>query len=666
MEAYAHLKTAQELREEGNREFKGGYYDAAAAKYRAALKKDNNWALLHCNLALCFAKQEKWEECIQAATACLEAPSCDAATTRKALLHRSRAYRASPHRRSEADFDHARADIERALATDPLNKILKRELAGLLNGEGISDAALPDAPALSLSLKKAELYGTDEADARRDAKPILPPAPPEAWVQQRLADALARRRAERDDAPLKKGYDGHAPAFTRTPSTKADVEATARLARAAPAKIGAVDANQDVEFNRGYKEIDVSAWARHRLAARLHAVQAQLVDGDARDAYGGVVRVTPRSVGGDALAVRVAGRWTRAYDLNCRLDFEARLGAPRTQEVTIKGKRQRVFMGVPTVRGAFVVRELTHDEGPDESICDLEWGHGSSAQHLESDEVGLSKAHADALRNLLYPHDGGAVCEAVRAMLAGFVADFAREVPGEPRPRLRDASEADHRAAVGYDGVPLPEDAPPAPWRFVRPTAVASDQPAGAAPVQKQGREDDARGGFGHGMMEQFEALNKDGYTVLMGAGAAPAPAPSVVDYSRFENLHVSDDDDDEVPAGEAPAPSVVDYSRFENLHVSDDDDDEVPAGEAPAPSVVDYSRFENLHVSDDDEEVDEVPAAEEIPDLTSASDETRDLWNVLLKIAEGDVEEARRLMQNPEEIKSHPMIRCLYASSCA
>ena len=134
MEPYAHLKTAQELREEGNREFKGGYYDAAAAKYRAALRKDNNWALLHCNLALCFAKQEKWEECVQAATACLAAPSCDAATARKALLHRSRAYRASPHRRAEADLDHARADLERALETDPANKVLRRELAGLLNG----------------------------------------------------------------------------------------------------------------------------------------------------------------------------------------------------------------------------------------------------------------------------------------------------------------------------------------------------------------------------------------------------------------------------------------------------------------------------------------------------------------------------------------------------
>ena len=76
------------------------------------------------------------------------------------------------------------------------------------------------------------------------------------------------------------------------------------------------------------------------------------------------------------------------------------------------------------MRGAFVVRELTHDDGPDGCVCDLEWGRGCSAQHLESDEVGLSKAHAAALRNLLYPHDGGAVCEAVRAMLARFVDDL--------------------------------------------------------------------------------------------------------------------------------------------------------------------------------------------------------------------------------------------------
>ena len=85
---------------------------------------------------------------------------------------------------------------------------------------------------------------------------------------------------------------------------------------------------------------------------------------------------------------------------------------------------------------------------------------------------------------------------------------------------------------------------------------------------------------------------------------------------------------------------------------------------QAPAPApALDYSRFEQLHVSDDDE-ADEAPVAGEVPDLTGASDETRDLWNVLLKIADGDAAEARRLMANPEEIEEHPLIRCLYATS--
>ena len=66
-----------------------------------------------------------------------------------------------------------------------------------------------------------------------------------------------------------------------------------------------------------------------------------------------------------------------------------------------------------------------------------------------------------------------------------------------------------------------------------------------------------------------------------------------------------------------------------------------------------------------DDDEADEAPVAGEVvPDLTGASDETRDLWNVLLKIADGAAAEARRLMANPEEIEEHPLIRCLYATS--
>ena len=38
----------------------------------------------------------------------------------------------------------------------------------------------------------------------------------------------------------------------------------------------------------------------------------------------------------------------------------------------------------------------------------------------------------------------------------------------------------------------------------------------------------DARGGFGHKMMEQFEALTKDGYTVLLGGEPEPAARRSM------------------------------------------------------------------------------------------------------------------------------------------
>ena len=188
-------------------------------------------------------------------------------------------------------------------------------------------------------------------------------------------------------------------------------------------------------------------------------------------------------------------------------------------------------------------------------------------------------------------------------MLARFVEDLEREGPGEPRPRLRDASEADHRAAVATTRRP-------ARGRRRRPALRRADggglEPVeGDAPARKPGREGE-RAAASATMMRLRGAAH--GYTV---PPAAPAPAP--------------------------PAP-------------------------APAPAL-DYSRFEQLHVSDDDE-ADEAPVAGEVPDLTGASDETRDLWNVLLKIADGDAAEARRLMANPEEIEEHPLIRCLYATS--
>ena len=272
MEPYAHLKTAQELREEGNREFKGGRYDAAAATcYRAALREGQQLGPAPLQPRALLREAGEVSLCVQAATACLAAPSCDAATARKALLQGSRAYRASPHRRAEADLDHARADLERALETDPANKVLRRELAGLLNGEAVTDAALPDAPALQLSLTEAELaYGRDEA-ARGAAtrRPRRPGAARGVRVQQRLADARrgagrARRRAAAEG--LRRPRAGVLAAARDGGGRGGRRAARARRARADRGARGRRRPGRRVQPR--YKEVDVSrpgpcgAWRR--------------------------------------------------------------------------------------------------------------------------------------------------------------------------------------------------------------------------------------------------------------------------------------------------------------------------------------------------------------------------------------------------------------------
>ena len=496
MEPYAHLKTAQELREEGNREFKGGYYDAAAAKYRAALRKDNNWALLHCNLALCFAKQEKWEECVQAATACLAAPSCDAATARKALLHRSRAYRASPHRRAEADLDHARADLERALETDPANKVLRRELAGLLNGEAVTDAALPDAPALQLSLTEAELGrpGRGRAAPRRAARAA--PGAARGVGPAAAGRRAARRRAEHDAAPLRKGYDGHAPAFSRPPATAADAAAAARLARAAPARIGArrppppgTSSSTGATRRSTCRPGPCGAWRRACTRSRpgswtttrgTRTAASCASRPRARAATRG--RARRRAV--DArlrpeLPLRLRGAPGRAAHEGGDRAGEAPAGLPgradRAGRLRRAGAHARRRAGRVRLRPRVGPR-LLRPAPRERRGRPLEGARGGAAEPAlparRRRGVRGRARHARALRR------GPGARGARRAAAAA-----ARRVRGGPprRGRLRRGAPARGRAAGA--------------WRFVAPTAAASEPVEGDAPARKPGREGDARGG---------------------------------------------------------------------------------------------------------------------------------------------------------------------------
>lgn len=270
---------------------------------------------------------------------------------------------------------------------------------------------------------------------------------------ERMKEALERQRAGRnrsgadDDASpdVTKGYvqiasGGVSPAWSRS-SAAADPIVSESLAKAAePARLEARTQLQpkieQTAYNRGYKEVDVSVWCRRRLHARLRPLQASLVDHTVREGRAGVVRCSPIGATGEALMVRVGDRWNRAYDMAARFSFEARVGAPRTVEVEVKGEKQRMFMGVPTVRGAIVVREVTHVEGPSEAIIELQWGYGGNEMHFEKDEVGMTKEHAALLRALLTPpreQGQGTVHSAIVEMLEHFVRDFETEIPAQPK-----------------------------------------------------------------------------------------------------------------------------------------------------------------------------------------------------------------------------------------
>ena len=97
MEAYAHLKSGDELKAEGNAEFRAGRHAAAVAKYKAALKKKTLEASLRssllCNVAVCQVKLEQWEEAITAASTPLQEPGA----APHAWLERRPRGRARPH-----------------------------------------------------------------------------------------------------------------------------------------------------------------------------------------------------------------------------------------------------------------------------------------------------------------------------------------------------------------------------------------------------------------------------------------------------------------------------------------------------------------------------------------------------------------------------------------
>ena len=215
MEPYAHLKTAQELLVGVRGEFKGGYYDAAAAEVPRGAPEGQQLfpAPLQPRRLATWAGPSPWRSVVQAATACLAAPSSSRGDGAMASAPERRAYRASPHRRRRGRPTSTNPGGPRAGPGDrPGEQGLAARARRTAERRGRHGRRAPGRPArCSLRLTEAELYGrVEEAAICRDAPPAPPPEPPAGGSSSGIAEELARRRRQHDAAPLRKGYDGHA------------------------------------------------------------------------------------------------------------------------------------------------------------------------------------------------------------------------------------------------------------------------------------------------------------------------------------------------------------------------------------------------------------------------------------------------------------------------
>ncbi|KAJ1459001.1 hypothetical protein M885DRAFT_75705 [Pelagophyceae sp. CCMP2097] len=165
MEAYAHLKTPAQLKDEGNAAFRVGKYETAVGKYNAALVKlrkadaDGLSGTLHCNAAVCLVKLGRCEEAVKAATAAADHATSNDGTRAKALVYRARAYQGSRHRPPEAAAALARVDLEAACKLQPASGPIKVELQRLV--EGGAQGAASQAPQ---AIVKAAATAHDDAD----------------------------------------------------------------------------------------------------------------------------------------------------------------------------------------------------------------------------------------------------------------------------------------------------------------------------------------------------------------------------------------------------------------------------------------------------------------------------------------------------------------------
>jgi hypothetical protein len=63
---------------------------------------------------------------------------------------------------------------------------------------------------------------------------------------------------------------------------------------------------------------------------------------------------------GEALMVGVKGKFDHTFDFSFTVEWEAKIGQPKLVEVEVKGKKQQMFLGIPTYHGKLRVADMSY------------------------------------------------------------------------------------------------------------------------------------------------------------------------------------------------------------------------------------------------------------------------------------------------------------------
>ncbi|XP_053573687.1 protein unc-45 homolog A [Bombina bombina] len=116
--------TSENLREEGNKHFKAGDYDAALSCYTKAISLSNDKkdaAILHRNRAACYLKLDNYAKAEEDSSKAIEVDGGDV----KALFRRSQALE------KLGQLDQAILDLKRCLSLEPKNKVFQEAVRNL-------------------------------------------------------------------------------------------------------------------------------------------------------------------------------------------------------------------------------------------------------------------------------------------------------------------------------------------------------------------------------------------------------------------------------------------------------------------------------------------------------------------------------------------------------